>query len=177
MNKEIWKDIPNYEGLYQVSNLGNVRSLNHYASNGIKDIIYKGKILNQNKHYKNDYMSVILSNNGKYKRFLVHRLVASAFIPNNDNLPCINHKDENKTNNKVENLEWCTHKYNNNYGKNTKKLCKFVIQYDLDNNFIKEYYSANEASRQTGINTSNICKCCRGERKKTKGFIFKYKEE
>ena len=175
MNKEIWKDIKGYEGLYQVSNLGNVRSLNHYASNGIKNILYKGRILKQTKHKKTGYLLTTLCKNNKHKTVLSHKLVAEAFIPNIYNLPCINHKDENKHNNRVDNLEWCTHKYNNNYGNNTKKLCKSVLQYDLQGNFIKAYYGANEASRQTGISTSNICKCCRKERKKTKGFVFKYK--
>lgn len=174
--REIWKDIKDYEGLYQISNYGSVKSLNHYASNGIKNILYKGKILKQNKHKKTGYMMVTLCKNNKHKTIMIHRLVAEAFIKNPYNYPCVNHKDENKTNNNVDNLEWCTHKYNNNYGNNTKKLCKCVLQYDLQGNFIKEYYGANEASRHTGISCTNICKCCRGERRKTKGFIFKYKE-
>lgn len=174
---EIWKDIKNYEGLYQVSNLGNVRSLDHYASNGKKNILYKGRILKQTKHKKTGYLLATLCKNNKHKSILVHRLVAEVFINNKNKLPCINHKDENKENNCVTNLEWCTHKYNNNYGNNTKKLCKPVLQYDLQGNFVKEYYGANEASRKTGISCTNICKCCRGERKKTKGFIFKFKRE
>ena len=173
MNKEIWKDIEGYEG-YQVSNLGRVKSPDIYIMVNNKYKLYKnGNILTPYKHKKTGYMSITI---GKHSTIMVHRLVAKAFISNFNNYPCINHKDENKQNNHVDNLEWCTHKYNNNYGNNTKKLCKPVLQYDLNGNFIKEYYGANEASRQTGINCTNICKCCRGERKKTKGFIFKYKE-
>lgn len=175
--EEVWKDIEGYEKLYQVSNFGNVKSLDHYASNGKKEILYKGKTLQQQKHKKTGYLSVELSKNNKQKRIMVHRLVARAFIDNPNKMPCINHIDEDKTNNKAQNLEWCNHKYNNNYGENTKKLCKPVLQYDLNGNFIKEYYGANEASRQLKIGCTNICKCCRGERKKTKGFVFKYKKE
>lgn len=119
MNKEIWKDIKGYEELYQVSNLGNVRSLDRYVkqlnNNTIIERIYKGKIL-KNNIASNGYSRVVLQNR-KPKTFLVHRLVAEAFIPNPNNYLYINHKDEDKTNNHASNLEWCTQSYNINYGK------------------------------------------------------------
>lgn len=102
MEKEIWKDIKNYERFYQISNLGNIKN-------------YRNKLL-QPRINKSGYNRVILHKDKHGKEFLVHRLVAEAFIPNPNNLPCINHKDENKANNCVENLEWCTQKYNSNYG-------------------------------------------------------------
>lgn len=105
---EIWKDIPGYEGKYEVSNLGNVRSLNYNHTGEIK-------LLKQGTN-KKGYKLVNLCKNGKQKCYLIHRLVAMTFIPNPNNLPIINHKDENKVNNNVKNLEWCTIAYNNNYG-------------------------------------------------------------
>lgn len=104
---EIWKDISGYEGLYQVSNLGNIKSFNYGGHGKIK--------LLKLENFKG-YKRVVLSKNGKTKRYFVHRLVAMTFIPNPDDLPIVNHKDENKTNNNVNNLEWCTHEYNVNYG-------------------------------------------------------------
>ena len=109
-----WKDIPGYEGLYQVSNLGEIKSLN-YRNTG------KEKILKLIKD-KKGYFHVNLYKNGKLKNLQVHRLVAMAFIPNHNNYNQVNHKDENTSNNAVENLEWCTAKYNSNYGNRNKKI-------------------------------------------------------
>lgn len=120
--KEIWKDIIGYEGKYQVSNLGNVRSLNYLNQKGFV------KILKQSKHNKNSagiyYKMVTLCSNGKEQMKSVHRLVAEAFIENPENLPFINHKDENPSNNHISNLEWCTNKYNCNYGTKKERLSK-----------------------------------------------------
>ena len=106
-NKEVWKDIKNYEGLYEVSNFGNVRSLNYNHTNKIK-------ILKPHKNQKGYYL-VSLCKNGEVKSHSVARLVAMAFISNPNNYPQVNHKDEDKTNNKVENLEWCNNQYNKRF--------------------------------------------------------------
>lgn len=117
---EEWKNVIGYEGLYEVSNTGQVRSLDRYVkySNG-RIHLHKGKVLSSGKD-KYGYLAVCLSCNGKQKIIKIHRLVAEAFIPNPNNLPQVNHKDEVKTNNRVDNLEWCDHKYNVNYGHRTE---------------------------------------------------------
>ena len=174
MEKEIWKPILNYEGLYEVSNWGRVKSLKF----GKERILKPGT----NKY---GYLIVILCKNGKVKSFSVHRLVAEVFIPNPHNYPCVNHKDECKTNNNVNNLEWCTYTYNNNYGtkierisknRDTSKYFKPILQYTLDGVFVREWKSIAEAGRN-GFNQGHITDCCRGVRKTHKGFIFKYKED
>lgn len=116
LEQEIWKDIKNYEGLYKISNLGRVKSLPKYAGRSYR----KEKIL---KTYldKNGYVKVILCKNNKTRFLSIHRLLAEAFIPNPNDYPQINHKDENKQNNSLNNLEWCTCKYNINYGTRTKR--------------------------------------------------------
>lgn len=129
---EIWKDIKGYEGIYQISNFGNVKSLDRYvfAGNGAN---HKYQHIKERKLKLNGgekYIQVILCKNGKTKPFLVHRLVAEAFIPNSDNLPCVNHKDEDTKNNNVNNLEWCTYKYNNEYNGRIDK-CKHKISQTL----------------------------------------------
>ena len=113
MENEIWKDIDGYKGLYQVSNLGRVKSLHHN-----KEKILKGS------YTKEGYHLISLSKEGTQKRYLVHRLVATAFIPNLYKLECVNHKDENPRNNNVDNLEWCTKAYNNCYGTRLERLSK-----------------------------------------------------
>ena len=131
---EIWKDIFGYENIYQVSNLGRVRGLKRKTGNSTGYYIRKGKILKKAMNI-HGYEFVILSKNGKRKTITVHRLVAEAFIPNPNHFPCINHKNENRACNIVENLEWCTHKYNSNYGTSQKRkvmaISKPIIQMDL----------------------------------------------
>ena len=129
--REVWKDIKNYEKLYQVSNLGRVKSLSrfHYTGRGKNNgYVTKEKILKQD--ISNDYYyQVSLCKNGKKKKVYVHRLVAGTFLKNINNYPCVNHKDENKLNNCVDNLEFCTHYYNNNYGtKKKRKNCDKSIE-------------------------------------------------
>lgn len=180
--EEKWKDIKNYEGLYQVSNLGRVRSLNHIRKNGKSEnniYINKGRILKaaiQNV----GYMFVVLSKNGKTKGYRVHRLVAEAFISNPNNYKCVNHKDENKQNNCVNNLEWCTHKYNNSYGTKPMRIAKGnskkVNQYDLKGNFIKQWNSFMDIERYLNIKYANsiINACCKGKRKTAYGYRWEY---
>ena len=126
IQNEIWKDIKDYKGIYQVSNLGRVRSLDKLCngSNQYGDkftLIKKGKILKP-KIRKNGYLEVTLVHNKKAKSCLIHRLVANAFIENDNDYKYINHKDENKQNNRVDNLEWCTQSYNINFGSRNKKV-------------------------------------------------------
>lgn len=170
--EEIWKDIKDYEGYYQVSNLGNVRSLKFNKITPLKP--YK----NVARH---GYLEVYLRLPGSKKTFKVHRLVAQAFIENPDNLPQINHKDENKENNCVDNLEWCTNKYNINYGtcieKITKAVSMKIAQYSLSGELIATFDSQIEAARQTGTRQGSISGCINGVNKTAGGYIWKKIEE
>lgn len=161
MKNELWKDIPNYEGLYQISNYGRIKSLKRQGT--------KGKIITSFEG-KDGYLMIHLIQNGKNKTFAIHRLVGMAFINkysykstfnedrsliNLDDL-VINHKDEDKTNNNAENLEWCTVKYNNTYGTKIERISKKVKC--IETGII--YNSSREAERQTGIYHNQISKCC-----------------
>ena len=139
MTEEIWRPIVGYEGLYEVSSYGRVRSLDRYDN---KNHFRKGLIMKQNDSGNGrGYMSVILCLNGKIKKYLVHRLVAQAFIPNPDNLPEVNHKDENPGNNNVTNLEWCDHSYNINYGTRKDKVRESQLKSGFWTGLsYKEYY-------------------------------------
>ena len=154
------KDIKNYEGLYAVTPEGEVWS-------------YQKKKFLKHRFIKGGYFQVSLHKNRKVKYFYIHRLVAEAYIPNLDNLPQINHKDENKANNCVNNLEWCDAKYNNNYGTHIEKIKKTILQYDLDGNFIREWPSATDVGKEVRI---NIVHCLKGYTKTAYGYIWKYKE-
>ena len=183
-NFELYAPIKGFEGLYEVSTWGNVRSLDRWIvfKNG-KKYFFKGKIL-KNRKYNTGYLMIVLYKNGKVKTYSLHRLVAEAFIPNPDNLPCVNHKDEDKTNNYPYNLEWCTVKYNNNYGTRNERAAKAntngkrskkVYQYNKKGNLIKIWVSASETGRN-GFNLSHIVECCNGNRKTHKGYIWSYEE-
>ncbi len=184
---EIWKDIKGYEGLYQASNLGNIKSLDHIRKKGKKEnqiCISKGKILKQAKQKESGYMFVVLSKNGKTKGFRVHRLIAETFLDNFNNYKCVNHKDENKENNNANNLEWCSYLYNNNYGtkkdrlkiSQQKRAGRKVNQYDLNNNFIKEWNCFMDIERYLKKKGANavINACCRGKLKTAYGFRWEY---
>lgn len=168
--KEIWKDIDGYNGDYQISNFGNVKSLKNNKEKLIKPFFTKSN--------KEGYLIVNLCKNNKRKINLVHRLVAEAFIPNPNNFPMINHKDENKLNNHVNNLEWCNSKYNNNYGtlreRMKEKLSYKVAKYDLNGNLIKIYNSAHEAAKENNIDQGGISLCCRKIAVKKDGKIQRH---
>lgn len=175
---EVWKDIRDYEGLYQGSNWGRVKSLDRWVKDTNGSLrFYKGKILKPVTNSRG-YFQVGLCKNGKVKFHLVHRLVAEAFLDNPDNLPCVNHKDENKQNNNVENLEFCDCKYNINYGtarqRMVEKQSKKVLQYDLEGNFIREWKSTRECERN-GFIQQAVAACCQGKRKTHKDSIWRYK--
>ena len=179
---EIWKDITGYEGLYQVSNLGRVRSLTRkvFVKGRENGRVFTGRIKYGCREKKNGYRVVSLYCKGKSKRFFVHRLVASAFIQNHNNLPQVNHKDEDKTNNKVSNLEWCDAKYNTNYGNCIEKRIapqrKRVSQITLDGTYIRSFASMAEIERELGVNHSAICICCKDNTKSAYGYKWKYAE-
>lgn len=179
LKREEWKDIKEYEGLYQVSNFGRVKSLDKLVWNGHSYYKRMGEILKLRVR-KDGYISVMLCKLGKQKEHKVHRLVAQAFIANPNNYPQVNHKKEfEKWNNKVENLEWCTREYNMNYGTRkervTEKLKNKVYQYTSSKKFVREWESAKECGLE-GFDPSTISKCCRNLKKyKThKGFIWAY---
>lgn len=183
MEDEIWKDIKGYEGLYQISNFGRIKSLCRKFRN--KDIILKPLI------GKGNYLQINLYKNGKMLKYQIHRLVAETFIINSDNLPCINHKDENRQNNCVKNLEWCTYQYNNSYGNRLEKVSynnkfsKRIIQYSKNDEFIKEWNNARTAIIENNFFKKNntklitikraILNCCERQRKTAYGFKWEYK--
>lgn len=199
--KEEWKDIEGYEGLYQISNYGRVKSLKRECWNGKAWFTKKEKILKCIIR-KDGYARVCLCKDGKTKDVLVHRLVAIAFIPNPNNLPQVNHKDENKEKNHVSNLEWCDSSYNANYGTRVERATKNkpnmkgennpmygkigelaptskkIVQLTLEGEFVKIWESIRQASLELGLNKSSIGKCCIGIRlKKTGGFKWMYYED
>ena len=177
--EEVWKDVVGYDGLYQVSNLGNVRSLDRVEKWNGSERPRKGRMMTTRPD-KNGYLVVGLRNGMCQKTKKVHRLVAEAFIPNKNSDREVNHKDENKQNNNVENLEWCNSQYNVRYGtgieRRSKQKRKKVIQYNLDCIKIKEFDSITEAAKAIGKGTSRISSCCKGIRKTAYGYIWRYKE-
>lgn len=177
--KEIWRPIKEYLDLYEVSNWGRVRSLDRYMNQvGGGKQFRKGKILKPLNYRGNGYLCVQLMNNSSHKLVYIHRLVAEAFIPNPDSLPCVNHKDENKENNRVENLEWCTHSYNNTYGtakeRGDKKKSKKTYQYTLDGELVCEYSSVAEVQKLKGWLSGNIASACTGKLKTAYGYIWSH---
>lgn len=176
--QEIWKDVKGYEDIYQVSNMGRVRSLDIVIEARNGRIQYKkGKIMAINR-YPNGYCYVNFCVNGKRTSQLVHRLVATAFISNSENKPEVNHKDENILNNRVDNLEWMTSKENANYGTRNKrvgkKLSVKVIKLDKEHNPIKIYNSLIDAGKENNIDISSIIRVCKGRQYTSKGYIWMY---
>ena len=179
-SNEEWKDILGYEGLYRASNLGRIKSLERINARGhrLKEKILKPRLVS-------GYYMIGLRKQSIQKKYLVHRLVWEAF---NGTIPEgyeINHLDERTINNELSNLNLVTHRENCNWGtKNERcskkqingKYSKSVLQFDLNDNFIKEYPSAHQVVRETGFNQGNIVNCCNGKRKTAHGFKWRYKE-
>lgn len=180
--KEIWKDIKGYEGLYQVSNLGRVRSFPRRGTHTNKIHILKPGINHKG------YLQVGLVNKGKSHSYKVHRLVADAFIQNLNRKEQVNHINGVKTDNRVENLEWCTNKENMKHAwkmglrskektyYHGKEHCNSVSieQYTLNGEFIKKWYCVRDVERTLGFDNRNLCACCRGKRPTAYGYKWKY---
>lgn len=183
---EIWKDISGYEGYYQVSSTGRVRSLDRiavvsYGNRKSSNTRYKGKILCQSE--TNGYAQVVLHKNSIGETRRVNRLVAEAFIPNPQNLPIVNHKDENPKNNNIDNLEWCDHKYNANYGNCSKKRSISHINKMYNRKPVvcintNEYFESScDAERKTGIKSRSIRTACCNPNKTSGGYKWRYATE
>lgn len=165
--EESWKDVVGYEGLYMVSNNGKVKSLR------------QNHLMHPTKARGYEYVK-LRGLDKKDKSFPVHRLVAMAFIPNPNNYSCVNHMDENKSNNNADNLEWCTLSYNFNYGTARARqgisLGNPVKQFTIDGLHIATYCSAQIASKISRIDSSSIIKCCKHIRESAGGYVWRYSE-
>lgn len=183
---EEWRPIVGYEGLYEVSSWGRVRSLSHITIGRRCATTKQGRILKERKNHKGYVMVMLYKYGQEAKAWMIHRLVALAFIPNPNNCDQINHKDENKKNNRVENLEWCTAKYNSNYGtREERRLTKIINgpcskpinQYTMDGQFIRSFPSISEAARFLGRpigGTGCICSALNKNNRSAYGFCWKY---
>ena len=169
LDRTEWRFPAGYEGLYLVSNTGMVYSVRRKIF--LKPDCVKG------------YLQVSLQNKGRKERKKVHRLVAELFVPNPNNFPCVNHKDENKSNNSFENLEWCTVAYNNAFGERTERSRRTQIKNSVSVGKTKsvmcvetnkKYQSAKQAERETGIYHSHISRCCSGKAKTAGGMRWRY---
>ena len=188
--EEIWKNIEGYPN-YQVSNMGRIKRLSTGYYRRTEKIL-KPQLQN------NGYLHIKLSQKDKTKCILVHRLVAQVFIPNPNNLPQVNHINEDKTDNRVENLEWCTQKYNINYGNgiskrvktnkengtykkigeiNSKIRSKSILQFSKDNSFIRRWDCIMDVQRELGYDNKQICSCLKNRQKTAKGFKWVYADD
>ena len=181
--QEEWRDIKGFEGYYQISNLGRVRSLDREIYHPYNKTIshYKGSIMRFSIRRKG-YLGICLTKGNKQKSFLIHRLVAQAFIPNPMNYDQINHIDENKANNRVDNLEWCDCKYNVNYGSCIKNMKKTRINNTYNQKKIMcvetgvTYFNSKHAERETGYNARSIRAVCEGKYKSLHGLHWMFIE-
>lgn len=161
MENEIWQDLEGYEGIYEVSSFGQIRS---YPRQGTKGGIMVGHA------DKKGYINITLRKDGIQQTQKLHRLIAKTFIPNPNNLPEVNHKDENKLNNRIDNLEWCTTAYNHEYGTRTLRCGKPVICVETN----ITYAGARWAGTELGLDPSSITKCAKNPNKTCGGYHWKY---
>lgn len=187
MKKEIWKDLVGYEGIYKVSSMGRVLTLEKEILTGFGNCLFKEKILKPTLN-ENGYLIVNLTKDGKGKHVRVHRAVGMTFIPNPENKRTINHKNTIKTDNRVDNLEWATHGENHKHAyKNGLRVAFFlgkkgdlaintkaVSQYTKDGVYIDTYMSAVVAEQKTRVCHKHIGCVCKGNRKSTGGFVWRY---
>ena len=174
--QEIWKDIKGYEGWYQVSNFGNVRSVDREGFRNGRSCRFKGQSITPLRHDRG-YLEVGLYKDGKEKRVYIHRLVAEAFIDNPLSLPSVNHKNEDKTDNSVYNLEWCSYEYNDNYGTRNERVLE--TRAEMAKPFLcvenqKVYKFASVASKELCLSHSKVCEVLNGKYNHTKGYHFVY---
>lgn len=184
MNKEVWRDIKGYEGIYQVSNLGRVKSLQREVNNTHCSKRTINEAILSVKRESHQYNYVTLHRNNKGKRAYIHRLVAQEFIPNPNNYSEVNHKNEIKKDNRVENLEWCSRKYNINYGTGKRRMVESrnahnkwnaerkVYMYDKEGVFVKEFRSVVEAARFLNCADSSIRPIIDKKNRSAFGYIF-----
>ena len=170
---EIWKDVPGFEGAFQVSSFGRVRSLPRIDALGH----HRKGILRKQGNVHDGYLQVALEHNGKKSVYWVHRLVAAAFIPNKNGYPAVNHKDENPSNNRSDNLEWCTARYNNTYNGRNKRVAKALehpINVITSSGHHYFFSSQKKASEILGLNNGHISACLHGKLKHRHGFSFEW---
>ena len=175
--EEIWKDVIGYEGYYKASNLGRVKSLDRISNSNGGEFIKKEKMLKPSVN--KGYLQVHLWGDSIKEVKKIHRIVAIAFIENNENKPQINHKDGNKENNHVNNLEWCSNSENQKHAyanglKDAKFSSKRVKQYSKDGEYIRIFESARSAGREMNTDHSMISRVCNGKQKTAKGYIWEY---
>ena len=177
--EEIWKDVVGYEGLYQVSNKGRIKSICSHVR------LQNGELMKKKPHIlkpqnRCGYRCVNLFKDGRSRTVNIHRLVAESFLCNPHNYEVVNHKDENRANNNVDNLEWCTYAYNINYGTAKRRRAisqgKVVIQLDKNGRFIKRHLTLMDACRDTGVDFRNISLCCNRRRKTAGGYHWKFEQ-
>lgn len=169
--EEIWKDVEGYEGKYQFSNLGRVRGF----------VRVRGRILTPHVN-RDGYLQANLSSGGKVRRQYIHRLVAKAFVPNPNDFNEVNHIDEDKTNNRADNLEWCTHEYNITYGtlqqrSADSRLKDSILQYDINGNLVATHANNRAVKELFGEDNGAICRCCGGYINSYLGYIWLYEKD
>lgn len=183
--EEIWKDIEGYEGLYQVSNMGRVRSLERTRSMNQdrvrKPVPVPGRILVPQKK-KAGYLGVVLSKDGKQRNVRIHCIVAKSFLPNPEGKPQVNHINGIKSDNRLSNLEWATNSENQQHAlatglRDMSQRRKAIFQYDMSGKFIRSWNGAVEVEKETGMSQRYVASCCRGEERSAYGFVWKYESE